>query len=63
MEEKTVTKRKREKFVPNSNYKDKYAHIIGQEAALEGARKTETNQSYGFGKWHKLLCKCCIDNS
>lgn len=54
MEEKTVNKRKREKFVPNSNYKDKYAHIIGQEAALEAARKTETNQSYGFGKSHKM---------
>lgn len=48
-----MTKRKREKFIPNSNYKDKYAHIIGQEAALEAARKTETNQSYGFGK---LVC-------
>lgn len=45
-----TVKRKREKFVPNSNYKDKYAHLIGQEAALEAARKTETNQSYGFGK-------------
>lgn len=36
------------KMIPNSNYKDKYAHIIGQEAALEAARKTETNKSYGF---------------
>ncbi|XP_023022432.1 sperm-associated antigen 7 [Leptinotarsa decemlineata] len=42
------TKRKSEKFTPNSNYKDKYAHIIGQDAALEAARKTETNKSYGF---------------
>uniref|UniRef100_A0A1A9UUZ4 R3H domain-containing protein n=1 Tax=Glossina austeni TaxID=7395 RepID=A0A1A9UUZ4_GLOAU len=33
---------------PTFNYKDKYAHLIGQEAALEAARKTETNQSYGF---------------
>ncbi|XP_053949549.1 sperm-associated antigen 7 homolog [Anastrepha ludens] len=33
---------------PTSNYKDKYAHLIGQEAALEAARKTETNLSYGF---------------
>ncbi|KAF7271772.1 sperm-associated antigen 7 [Rhynchophorus ferrugineus] len=38
----------RQKVVPSSNYKDKYAHIIGQEAALEAARKTETNKSYGF---------------
>ncbi|CAH1973577.1 unnamed protein product [Acanthoscelides obtectus] len=42
------TKRKK-KFVPNSNYKDKYAHLIGQDAALEAARKTETNKTYGFG--------------
>lgn len=33
---------------PTFNYKDKYAHLIGQEAALEAARKTETNVSYGF---------------
>lgn len=43
-------KRKAEKFVPNSNYKDKYAHLIGQDAALDAARKTETNKCYGFGK-------------
>ncbi|XP_055621692.1 sperm-associated antigen 7 homolog [Toxorhynchites rutilus septentrionalis] len=34
--------------VPVSNYKDKYAHLIGQEAALEAAKKTETNKSYGY---------------
>lgn len=50
-EETQGTKRKAEKFVPNSNYKDKYAHLIGQEAALEAARKTETNKSYGFGMY------------
>lgn len=33
---------------PTFNYKDKYAHLIGQDAALEAARKTETNVSYGF---------------
>lgn len=35
---------------PNSNYKDKYAHLIGQDAAVEAAKKTETNKSYGFGE-------------
>lgn len=50
-EEPQGTKRKAEKFVPNSNYKDKYAHLIGQDAALKAARKTETNKSYGFGKF------------
>lgn len=48
-ETQTGVKRKVEKFVPNTNYKDKYAHLIGQDAALEAARKTETNKAYGFG--------------
>lgn len=40
--------RKPEKIIPHTNYKDKYAHLIGHEAALDAARKTETNKSYGF---------------
>lgn len=42
--------RKPKKIIPASNYKDKYAHLIGSEAALDAAKKTETNKSYGFGK-------------
>ncbi|XP_018562649.1 sperm-associated antigen 7 [Anoplophora glabripennis] len=41
-------RKKNKKFTPNSNYKDKYAHLIGQDAALDAAKKTETNKSYGF---------------
>ncbi|KAF5283550.1 hypothetical protein FQR65_LT13843 [Abscondita terminalis] len=48
VEKREESKRKPEKFVPNSNYKDKYAHLIGHDAALKAARKTETNKSYGF---------------
>lgn len=33
---------------PTSNYKDKYVHLIGQDAALDAAKKTESNKSYGF---------------
>lgn len=33
---------------PSSNYKDKYVHLIGQDAALEAAKKTESNKSYGY---------------
>lgn len=36
---------------PTSNYKDKYVHLIGQDAALKAARKTESNKSYGFGRF------------
>lgn len=45
VQEKIVEK----EIVPNSNYKDKYAHIIGHTAALEAAVKTEVNKTYGFG--------------
>lgn len=51
MEKEEESKRKPEKFIPNSNYKDKYAHLIGHDAALKAAKKTETNKSYGFGKF------------
>lgn len=43
------SRKRKENFVPNSYYKDKYQHLIGKEAALEAARKTEANSSYGCG--------------
>jgi hypothetical protein len=52
-QEEIKTKTEKYKFIPNSNYKDKYKHIIGENAALEAAKKTEANSSYGYGK--KLL--------
>ncbi|XP_020280238.1 sperm-associated antigen 7 homolog [Pseudomyrmex gracilis] len=42
------SRKRKEDFVPNSFYKDKYQHLIGKEAALEAARKTEANSNYGF---------------
>lgn len=36
------------KIIPNSNYKDKYRHLIGDEAAKKGAKQTTANRSYGF---------------
>lgn len=50
-EDEKELKRKPEKIVPNTNYKDKYAHLIGHDAALDAAKKTQTNKSYGFGKY------------
>ncbi|KAL0117792.1 hypothetical protein PUN28_008884 [Cardiocondyla obscurior] len=41
------SRKRKENFVPNSFYKDKYQHLIGKEAALEAAKKTEANSSYG----------------
>lgn len=46
MEEESKSKPK--EFVPNSNYKEKYEHLIGKDSALAAARKTETNRQYGF---------------
>lgn len=43
-------RKRKDNFVPNSYYKDKYQHLIGKEAALEAARKTEANSSYGCGR-------------
>jgi len=40
--------KKTKDFVPNSNYREKYEHLIGREAAKEAARKTQTNKLYGF---------------
>ena len=47
--EDAKSRKRKENFVPNSFYKDKYQHLIGKEAALEAARKTEANSSYGCG--------------
>lgn len=46
---------------PNSNYKDKYAHLIGQDAAVEAAKKTETNKSYGFGEDSMIIVLCRVE--
>lgn len=48
--EASKSKKRKDNFVPNSYYKDKYQHLIGKEAALEAAKKTEANSSYGCGK-------------
>ncbi|KAG7212105.1 hypothetical protein KM043_012454 [Ampulex compressa] len=45
--EAAKSRKRKDNFVPNSFYKDKYQHLIGKEAALEAARKTEANSSYG----------------
>ena len=36
-------------IVPASNYKDKYEHLIGKEAAKDAAKITLANKAYGFG--------------
>jgi hypothetical protein len=53
--EKERALKKPEDFVPNSNYREKYEHLIGREAAKEAARKTQTNKQYGFGMFFSLF--------
>ena len=36
-------------IVPASNYKDKYEHLIGKEAAKDAAKITLASKAYGFG--------------
>nr|CAD7408317.1 unnamed protein product [Timema poppensis] len=47
-EEEEESHRKPKRFVPNSNYREKYEHLIGRESAKEAARVTQTNKQYGF---------------
>lgn len=50
-EEEAKNKKKKDNFTPTTFYKDKYQHLIGKEAAVEAARKTETNSNYGCGNF------------
>lgn len=45
-----ISKNKRPAAEPAKNYKEKYEHLIGKESALDAAKKTVTNKSYGFGE-------------
>jgi len=49
-EEKRMMLKRTNQDKPKYNYKEKFQHLVGLEAAEQAARKTETNKSYGFGK-------------
>lgn len=36
---------------PNTDYKDKYSHLIGKVAAKDAAHTMEANKAYGCGEW------------
>jgi hypothetical protein len=61
-EEEEWALRKPKDFIPSSNYREKYEHLIGREAAKEAARKTQTNKQYGFGMFLKNIYQLS-DNS
>jgi hypothetical protein len=36
------------KIIPKTDYKDKYEHLIGRDSAIDAAKKTDANKSYGM---------------
>ena len=40
--------KEQKKFVPKTNYKQKYEHLIGTEAALDAASKADAKKSFGM---------------
>ncbi|XP_056267350.1 sperm-associated antigen 7 homolog [Pseudoliparis swirei] len=47
LEEAESSRTKKPEACPNSNYRDKYSHLIGTTAAKEAAHTLEANSSYG----------------
>ncbi|VVC32052.1 R3H domain,Sperm-associated antigen 7,Sperm-associated antigen 7, R3H domain [Cinara cedri] len=47
-EQKRMMQKRNNQDKPKYNYKEKFQHLVGLEAAEQAARKTETNKSYGF---------------
>lgn len=52
LEASTKAPKDEKNFVPVTNYREKYQHLIGLEAAKDAARVTQTNKQYGFGEFH-----------
>lgn len=46
--ESNPLKRKASEAAPTFDYKEKYKHLIGEEAAKDAAKQTTANKSYGF---------------
>lgn len=50
LEEATSSQKTKPETCPNSNYKDKYSHLIGTSAAKDAAHTLEANRTYGCGE-------------
>ena len=48
-EEASYRQRKKGEEKPNSNYNDKYKHLIGEESGKSAAQRLETNEQFGCG--------------
>lgn len=49
LEESESSQTKKAETCPNSNYRDKYSHLIGTSAAKDAAHTLEANRAYGCG--------------
>ncbi|KAF3840865.1 hypothetical protein F7725_006727 [Dissostichus mawsoni] len=47
LEETASSKTKKTEMCPNTNYRDKYVHLIGTSAAKDAAHTLEANRAYG----------------
>ncbi|XP_068187639.1 sperm-associated antigen 7 homolog isoform X2 [Antennarius striatus] len=47
LEETVSSQTKKQEACPNSNYRDKYSHLIGTSAAKDAAHTLEANRAYG----------------
>lgn len=59
-EQKRIMQKRTNQDKPKYNYKEKFQHLVGLEAAEQAARKTETNKSYGFGKFINRYCNIFV---
>lgn len=50
LEEAASSQTKKPEACPNSNYRDKYSHLIGTSAAKDAAHTLEANRAYGCGE-------------
>uniref|UniRef100_A0A3B4A008 R3H domain-containing protein n=1 Tax=Periophthalmus magnuspinnatus TaxID=409849 RepID=A0A3B4A008_9GOBI len=50
LEEAEAQRSEKSETCPNSNYRDKYSHLIGTSAAKDAAHTLEANRAYGCGK-------------
>lgn len=50
LEEAASSQSKKPEACPNSNYRDKYSHLIGTSAAKDAAHTLEANRAYGCGE-------------
>lgn len=51
LEEAASPQTEKTQACPNSNYRDKYSHLIGTSAAKDAAHTLEANRTYGCGEF------------